>query len=100
PSSIQENTNTLLEDTPRREEKGQYSLSVPLPALAVPSSLHDSLMARLDRLGAVKEIAQIGAAIGREFAYDIVKAVTRLRDDQLLSHLAQLVEAGLIFRRG
>jgi class 3 adenylate cyclase/tetratricopeptide (TPR) repeat protein len=100
PLCIEEMTRTVLEGTPLREEKGQYILSGSLPAPAVPSSLHDSLMARLDRLGAVKEIAQVGAAIGREFAYDVVKAVARLRDDQLASQLARLVEAGLILRRG
>ena len=74
PLCIEELTKTLLEGTLLREEDGQYILSGPLPTLAIPSSLHDSLMARLDRLGPVKEVAQIGAAIGREFSYDIVKA--------------------------
>ena len=67
PLCIEEMTKTLLEGTLLREENGQFILSRPLPALAIPSSLHDSLMARLDRLGPVKEVAQIGAAIGREF---------------------------------
>jgi class 3 adenylate cyclase/tetratricopeptide (TPR) repeat protein len=100
PLCIEEMTRTVLEGTALREENRQYALSDPLPALAVPSSLHDSLMARLDRLGPGKEIAQIGAAIGREFTYDILKAVTRLPDDQLAGQVARLVEAGLIFRRG
>ena len=83
PLCIEELTKTLLEGTLLREENGQYILSGPLPTLAIPSSLHDSLMARLDRLGPVKEVAQIGAAIGREFSYDIVKAVANRPDDQL-----------------
>ena len=83
-----------------READGQYVLSSPLPTLAIPSSLHDSLMARLDRLGPVKEVAQIGAAIGREFTYDILKAVAGRPDDRLGDELDQLVEAGLIFSRG
>ena len=57
-------------------------------------------MARLDRLGPVKEVAQIGAAIGREFSYDTMKALAHRPDDQLRDELNQLVEAGLIFRRG
>ena len=100
PLCIEELTRTLLEGNLLREESGQYILSGPLPSLAIPSSLHDSLMARLDRLGPVKEVAQIGAAIGREFTYDILKAVASHPDDQLGGELDQLVEAGLIFRRG
>jgi predicted ATPase/class 3 adenylate cyclase len=99
PLCIEELTRTLLEGTLLREEKGQYILSGPLPTLAIPSSLHDSLMARLDRLGPVKEVAQIGAAIGREFPYDIVKAVANRPDGRLRDDLNQLVESGLIFQR-
>ena len=100
PLCVEEMTKTMVEGTLLREQNGQYILSGPLPALAVPSSLNDSLMARLDRLGPVKEVAQIGAAIGREFTYDIVKAVTRRPDHQLEDELNRLVQAGLIFRRG
>jgi tetratricopeptide (TPR) repeat protein len=100
PLCIEELTKTLLEDTLLREVDGQYVLSSPLPTLAIPSSLHDSLMARLDRLGTVKEVAQIGAAIGREFSYDTMKALAHRPDDRLRDELNQLVEAGLIFRRG
>ena len=100
PLCVEEITKTLLDGTLLREKNGQYILSGPLPVLAIPASLHDSLMARLDRLGPVKEVAQIGAAIGREFTYDIVKAITGRRDDQLEDQLNQLIEAGLIFRRG
>ena len=100
PLCIEEMTRTLLEGSLLREENGQYILSGPLPSLAIPSSLHDSLMARLDRLGAVKEVAQIGAAIGREFSYNIVKAVANRPDDRLQDELNQLVGAGLIFSRG
>jgi class 3 adenylate cyclase/tetratricopeptide (TPR) repeat protein len=100
PLCIEEMTKTVLEGTLLREENGQFILARPLPELAVPSSLHDSLMARLDRLGPVKELAQIGAAIGREFPYDIVKTVSRRSDDQLEDELNRLVDAGLIFRRG
>jgi class 3 adenylate cyclase/tetratricopeptide (TPR) repeat protein len=100
PLCIEELTKTLLEGKLLREDNGQYILSGPLPVLAIPSSLHDSLMARLDRLGPAKEVAQIGAAIGREFSYDIVRAVVHRSDDWLRDALNQLVEAGLIFCRG
>jgi predicted ATPase len=100
PLCIEELTRTLLEGDLLREENGQYILTGPLPTLTIPSSLHDSLMARLDRLGPVKDVAQIGAAIGREFSYDIVKAVTNRSDDRLRDELNQLVESGLIFSRG
>ncbi len=83
PLCIEELTRTLLEGNLLREEEGKYILSGPLPTLAIPSSLHDSLMARLDRLGPVKEVAQIGAAIGREFSYDIVKALAHRPDGSL-----------------
>jgi predicted ATPase len=57
-------------------------------------------MARLDRLGPAKEVAQIGAAIGREFSYELISAVADCRDDALRAGLDQLVDAGLVFRRG
>jgi predicted ATPase len=68
--------------------------------VALPASLHDSLLARLDRLALVKEVAQIGAAIGREFSYDLLAAIARRPERQLQDALDQLVDAGLIFRRG
>jgi predicted ATPase len=68
PLFVEELTKTLLEGGLLREEAEGYVLAGPLPALAIPSSLRDSLMARLDRLAPVKEVAQIGAAIGREFS--------------------------------
>ena len=100
PLCIEELTRTLLEGNLLREENGQYILAGPLPTLAIPSSLHDSLMSRLDRLGPAKEVAQIGAVIGREFSYDMVKVVAHHPDDRLRDALNQLVEAGLIFCRG
>ena len=73
---------------------------VPSPMLAVPASLHASLMARLDRLGPAKEVAQIGAAIGREFSHALLAAVVRKPEAELQSALDRLVEAGLLFRQG
>lgn len=100
PLCIEELTRALLESDFLREESRQFILSGPMPSLAVPSSLHDSLMARLDRLGPVKEVTQVGAAIGREFTFDILKSVTSRPDDRLRAELDQLIEAGLIFSRG
>src|SRR6202008_2280809 len=73
---------------------------VPSPARAVPASLHASLMARLDRLGPAKEVAQIGAAIGRKFSHALLAAVVRKPEAELASALDRLVAAGLLFRQG
>jgi len=74
--------------------------AVPSPTLAVPASLHASLMARLDRLGAAKEVAQIGAAIGREFSHALLAAVVGEPEAELGSSLDRLTNAGLLFRQG
>ncbi|MGA8261313.1 MAG: AAA family ATPase [Arenicellales bacterium] len=97
PLFIEELTKNLLESGAVTEEDGRFSLSGRLPALAIPASLHDSLMARLDRLGPVKQLAQIGAAIGREFSFEAIRAVSGMDSDALQRDLQQLVEAGLIF---
>jgi class 3 adenylate cyclase/predicted ATPase len=73
---------------------------VPFPALSVPASLHASLMARLDRLGAAKEVAQIGAAIGREFSHALLAAVVRKPEAELGSAIGDLIAAGLLFQQG
>ncbi|MGO8916861.1 MAG: AAA family ATPase [Stellaceae bacterium] len=79
----------------------QTAAAVPSPALAVPASLHASLMARLDRLGApAKEVAQIGAAIGREFSHALLAAVVRKPEGELGASLDRLIRAGLLFRKG
>jgi predicted ATPase len=74
--------------------------AVPSPALTVPASLHASLMARLDRLGPAKEVAQIGAAIGREFSHALLASVVRKPEAELGSALDRLIQAGLLFRQG
>ena len=74
--------------------------SVPSPALAVPASLHASLMARLDRLGPAKAIAQIGAAIGREFSHALLAFVARLPEKELAAALDRLLQSGLLSREG
>src|SRR5262249_24676315 len=72
----------------------------PLSALTIPATLHASLLARLDRLGSVREVAQIGAALGRHFSHELISAVASMPQQQLDDALAQLVSAELIFRRG
>jgi len=74
--------------------------TIPSPVVAVPASLHASLVARLDRLGSAKEVAQIGAAIGREFSYELLSSVAQRTDAELRTTLGQLVDAGLAFSRG
>src|SRR5947209_6841316 len=100
PLFVEELTEAVLETGILVEDGEGYRLEGPLPPLAIPETLQDSLMARLDRLAPVKEIGQIGAAIGREFSYSLLRAVVG-RDETALKHgLAQLEQAGLVFRRG
>jgi tetratricopeptide (TPR) repeat protein len=82
------------------EDTGRYRLDSPLPPLAIPATLQDSLMARLDRLAPVKEVAQIGAAIGRDFSYTLLRCVAGRDDLALNAALGQLEEAELLLRRG
>jgi predicted ATPase len=100
PLFLEELTKTIIESGLLREEDGNYALDVALPPLAIPSTLHGSLMARLDRLAPVREVAQIGAAIGREFSYPLLSAVARQPDDQLKEALDRLVRSELVFGRG
>ena len=100
PLFVEELTKTVLESGLLREQNGRFVSDDALPPLAVPTSLHGSLMARLDRLGPAKQIAQIGAAIGRQFSHELVAAVARLREAQLGEALDQLVGSELVFRRG
>ena len=94
PLFLEELTKTIIESGLLREEDGHYALDGALPPLAIPTTLHDSLMARLDRLAPVREVAQIGAAIGREFSYPLLSAVAQQPDDRLTEALEQLVRAG------
>jgi class 3 adenylate cyclase/tetratricopeptide (TPR) repeat protein len=100
PLFVEELTKAVVESGILVEDTDGYRLDGPLPPLAIPATLQDSLVARLDRLAPVKEISQVGAAIGREFSYSLVCALAG-RDETALKHaLAQLEEAGLVFRRG
>jgi class 3 adenylate cyclase/predicted ATPase len=99
PLFVEEMTKAVLEAESEIEAR-LTAASVPSLALAVPASLHASLMARLDRLGPAKEVAQIGAAIGREFSHALLVAVARRPEAKLASALDRLVAAGLLFRQG
>jgi predicted ATPase len=99
PLFVEEMTKAVLEAD--SESAAEHAVAaVPSPALAVPASLHASLMARLDRLGPAKEVAQIGAAIGREFSHTLLAAVVRKPEAELNLALDRLVQSGLLFRQG
>jgi predicted ATPase len=100
PLFIEELTKSVLESELLREEKNHYVLDGPLPPLAIPTSLHASLMARLDRLASVRHVAQIGAAFGRWFRYTSLRAVSGLPEHELQASLARLVAAELVFQSG
>ncbi len=100
PLFVEELTKTVLESGLLTDSGDRYELTGPLSTLAIPSTLQDSLMARLDRLAPAKEVAQIGATIGREFRHRLLAAVSPLGDDALEDSLEQLVGSELIFRRG
>ncbi|MFA3918914.1 AAA family ATPase [Ruegeria hyattellae] len=100
PLFVEEIAKVVLESGTLREEDGAYVLTGPLSALSIPATLHDSLMARLDRLHPVKEIAQIASVIGRTFDYQTLAAITSHSDGDLAAALDRLVEAELLFRRG
>jgi predicted ATPase len=99
PLFVEEMTKSVLE----AEGGGaawRIAAAVPSPGLAIPASLHASLMARLDRLGPAKEVAQIGAAIGREISHALLAAVAHKPVAELTSALDRLIAAGLLFRQG
>jgi predicted ATPase len=100
PLFVEELTKMVLESGLLREQGGRYELTGSLPPLAIPTTLHDSLMARLDRPALVKEVAQLGATLGRTFPYELLRAVSPLDEATLQHALAQLVEAELLYQRG
>jgi class 3 adenylate cyclase/predicted ATPase len=99
PLFVEELAKMVLESGLLREADGHYELSGPLPPLAIPSTLQDSLMARLDRLATTREIAQLAAALGREFSYKLLQAVAPWDEAALQHGLRQLVEAELLYQR-
>ena len=99
PLFVEEMTRAVLEAKSEGEAL-KTAAAVPSPALTVPASLHASLMARLDRLGSAKEVAQIGAGIGREFSHALLAAVVGRPETELRTELDRLITAGLLFRQG
>jgi class 3 adenylate cyclase/predicted ATPase len=100
PLFVEELTKMVLESGLLQEREEGYELIGPLPPLAIPATLHDSLMARLDRLAAVKGLAQLGATLGREFSYSLLQAVALWDEDPLQRGLHQLVAAEFLYQRG
>ena len=99
PLFVEEMTKAVLE-ADGEEAAQRTAAATPSPSVAVPSSLHASLMARLDRLGSAKEVAQVGAVIGREFSYALIAAVAHKEEVELQAALDRLMGAGLLFRQG
>jgi predicted ATPase len=99
PLFVEEMTKAVLE-AGSEEAAQRTTASIPSPRLAVPASLQASLMARLDRLGSAKEVAQIGAAIGREFSHALLSAVMGKPEAELAAALERLIATGLLFRQG
>ncbi|HEV2546226.1 MAG TPA: AAA family ATPase [Stellaceae bacterium] len=100
PLFIEELTKAVIESGDLADAGDHYKVTRSLSPLAIPTTLHASLMARLDRLASVREVAQIGAAVGRRFSHELISAVVSMPQKQLDDGLAQLVNAELLFRRG
>ncbi len=100
PLFVEELTKTILESGALKEDGDRLILDGPLSTIAIPTTLHDSLMARLDRLQPIKEVAQTAACIGREFSHELLAQVSHLPDTELTTALDGLIEAELIYRRG
>ena len=100
PLFVEELTKTILESGALKEDGERFVLDGPLSVIAIPTTLHDSLMARLDRLQPIKEVAQTAACIGREFRHGLLAKVSQLPEAELGAALNGLIEAELIYRRG
>jgi class 3 adenylate cyclase len=100
PLFIEELTKAVIESGVLTDAGNRYTVAGPLPLLAIPTTLHASLLARLDRSAPTREVAQIAAALGRQFSHELISAVATVPKQQLDDALAQLVHAGLVFRRG
>ncbi len=100
PLFVEELTKAVLESGLLKEEDDHFSALAPLQSLAIPGTLRDSLTARLDRLATVRDIAQIGSVLGREFSYHLLAVVSGMPAERLQTGLAQLIAAELIFARG
>ena len=100
PLFVEELTHMVIESGLLRELDDRFELNGPLAPLAIPSTLQDSLTARLDRLASVREVAQLGSVLGREFTFQLIQAVTPLEESTLRSQLQQLVTAEFLYQRG
>jgi hypothetical protein len=101
PLFVEELTKAVLESADRDNRVAAVLAASPLPTMAIPATLHASLIARLDRLGPIaKEVGQIGAVLGREFGYDLIELVAQRPTSELQAGLDRLAEAGLLFCRG
>jgi class 3 adenylate cyclase/predicted ATPase len=100
PLFVEELVKMVMESGVLEERRGKYELSSLLPPLAIPSTLRDSLTARLDRLSAVKEVVQLAATLGREFSYELIRAVWPLDEMALQKGLTAMVEAELLYQSG
>src|SRR5262249_32662348 len=100
PLFVEELTKMVLESGLLQEREERYELTGPLPQLAIPTTLHDSLMARLGRLATVKALAQLGATLGREFSYALLQEVSPWDEGTLRRGLHQLVEAEFLYQQG
>ncbi len=100
PLFVEELTKSLLESGLLRQQGNNYELAGSLPSLTIPTTLQDSLMARLDRLSTAKPVAQLGATLGREFSYHLLQAVSPLEGNILQKELTRLEDAELLFRQG
>jgi class 3 adenylate cyclase/predicted ATPase len=100
PLYVEELTKTILESDYLHEEAERYTLAGSLSEVVIPATLHDSLMARLDRFPTLREIAQLGSVIGREFVYEMLQYLASMEEPVLQSGLGQLVENELLYQRG
>jgi class 3 adenylate cyclase/tetratricopeptide (TPR) repeat protein len=100
PLFVEELTKSVLESGDLKKTRSHFQYAGTVQSISIPATLRDSLMARLDRFMPVKEVAQMGAAIGREFSYELISAVSPMHQVQLDRALTQLTDSGLAFRRG
>jgi class 3 adenylate cyclase/predicted ATPase len=100
PLFVEELTKMVLESDFLKEHDENYEVTGSIPSLAIPSSIQDSLMARLDRLAPVREVAQLSSTLGREFSYEMLSEVSSMDDDTLRDSLSQLVDVEILYQQG
>ncbi|MBP2236741.1 putative ATPase/class 3 adenylate cyclase [Sinorhizobium kostiense] len=100
PLFVEELTRAVIETNLLKDEGDHYALASPLSAIAIPTTLQESLLARLDRLAPAREVAQVAAAIGREFSHELLVTTTPLKTSEVEEALEDLISSGLVFRHG